>query len=362
MEAQCRDKEDGMKSIKIGQREIGKEFAPYIIAELSGNHNRSLEKALQLIDAAKEAGADAVKLQTYTPDTITLNQRSDEFFIKDGSSLWKDRNLYDLYKEAHTPWEWHEPLFNHARSIGIDIFSTPFDESAVDFLEKFQPSCYKIASLEIVDHDLIKKAASTGKPLLISTGGATLVEIGEAVEAAKSAGCSDIVLLKCTAAYPADPKDANLRTIPHLAGCFSTLVGLSDHTLGIGVAVASIALGASVIEKHFTISRAEGGVDSAFSLEPQEMKALVIESKRAWESLGAIRYQKLEKEQSIFSLRPSLYFVENLKAGTVLKPEHVRSVRPGKGLPPKELEHIMGLLLTHDVSYGKAVAWEDFKR
>lgn len=350
-----------MKEIRIGPYLIGEEHPPFIVAELSGNHNRSLAIALELVDKAKEAGVHAVKLQTYTPETITLDSRAPEFLITDPDSLWKGRNLFDLYQEAHLPWEWHEPIFERCRQLGLVAFSSPFDETAVDFLEALHVPCYKIASPEIVDHDLIRCVAKTAKPMILSTAASTLIEIGEAVAVAREAGCKDIIILKCTAAYPANPKDANLRTIPHLKHCFDTLVGLSDHSLGIGVVVASVALGACFIEKHLALSRQNGGVDSAFSLEPQEFACLVSETKRAWESLGEIQYAPLNVERVTYSHRPSLYFVEALAPGTVIQSHHIRSVRPGKGLPPKEITHILGLVLTHPVEKGTPVSWDVFK-
>jgi pseudaminic acid synthase len=346
-----------MKEIRIGSYTIGEAHPPFIVAELSGNHNQSLERALHLIDLAKAAGVHAIKLQTYTPDTITLNSHEEAFVIQDEKSLWKGRQLYELYQEAYLPWEWHATIFEKCQQLGLIVFSTPFDESAIDFLETLAVPCYKIASPEIVDLPLIRKAAQTGKPLIISTAASTLMEIGEAVATAREAGCQEIILLKCTASYPADPKNANLRTIPHLAACFDTLVGLSDHTLGIGVAIASVAQGACFIEKHFTSSREEGGVDSAFSMEPEEFKLLVIESKRAWEALGHIRYRPLDEEQVTYSHRPSLYFVEDLASGEVIQSQHIRSVRPGKGLPPKEELHIIGLTLKQAVKKGTPVSW-----
>lgn len=350
-----------MQTIQIGSHHIGPHHPPFIVAELSGNHNHSLERALQLVDAAKQAGVHAIKLQTYTPDTITLNSKAPEFLIEDEKSLWKNRYLYDLYQEAHLPWEWHQPLFERCHQLGLTVFSTPFDETAVDFLEQLNVPCYKIGSPEIVDHALIQHAAKTGKPLILSTAASTLVEIGEAVAVARQAGCQQLLLLKCTAAYPAQPQDAHLRTIPHLATCFDVPVGLSDHTKGIGVAIASIALGACFIEKHLTLSRAEGGVDSGFSMEPHEFAALVVESKRAWEALGHIHYAPLDVERVTYSHRPSLYFVEDLPSGTILQATHVRSVRPGKGLPPKELSHLLGLVLTQSVKKGTPVSWDVFK-
>lgn len=350
-----------MQEIQIGRCVIGITHPPFIVAELSGNHQKSLKRALELVDIAKKVGVHAIKLQTYTPDTITLNMHGDEFLIKDEQSLWKNRNLYELYQEAHTPWEWHEPIFNHCRQLGIEVFSSPFDETAVDFLESLNVPCYKIASPEIVDLELIKKVALTGKPLILSTGGATLMEIGEAVVTARETGCNQIILLKCTAAYPAKPQDIHLRTIPHLAESFEVLVGLSDHTLGIGVALASIPFGSCLIEKHFTLSRQDGGVDSAFSMEPHELQLLVEESKKAWEALGKIRYAPLQSEKVTLSHRPSLYFIEDLPAGTIVESHHTRTVRPGKGLPPKELSHILGLALSSSVKKGTPVSWEVFK-
>lgn len=350
-----------MKEICIGKYTIGPQHPPFIIAEMSGNHHQSLERALHLVDIAKETGAHALKLQTYTADTITLDIKDREFLIEDNHSLWKGKNLHELYEEAHLPWEWHGPIFERCRELDLLVFSTPFDETAIDFLEELKCPCYKIASLEIVDLPLIRKAAATGKPLIISTGASTLIEIGEAVKAARQGGCQDLILLKCTASYPASPIDSNLRTIPHLAECFNTLIGLSDHTLGIGVPLASIALGACVIEKHFTLSRQDGGVDDVFSLEPEEMKALVVESERAWQSLGSIQYTPLHSERVSFSHRPSLYFVKDMKEGETVESSHVRSVRPGNGLPPKELEKIIGLTIKQAVQYGTAVTWELFK-
>lgn len=350
-----------MNEIQIGRLSIGPSHPPFIVAELSGNHQHSLERALKLVQMAKNAGAHAIKLQTYTPDTITLDIKEGEFLIEDQESLWKNRTLYELYREAHLPWEWHQPIFEYCRQLGIEAFSTPFDETAVDFLEELQVPCYKIGSPEIVDHDLIRKVAQTGKPLILSTAASTLGEIGEAVAVARQAGCHQLILLKCTASYPAQPRDAHLRTLPHLAESFDALVGLSDHTLGIGVAIASVALGACLIEKHFTLSRQEGEVDSAFSMEPQEFQMLVEESQKAWEALGHIHYLPLHAERVTYSHRPSLYFVEDLFEGTIVLPQHVRTVRPGKGLPPKELSHILGLVLTQTVKKGTPVSWDVFK-
>ena len=281
-------------SINIAGRHIGTDFPPFVIAEMSGNHNQSLDRALEIVDAAAKAGAHAIKLQTYTADTITLNVRGGCFEINDRDSLWAGKNLHELYKQAYTPWEWHEPIMERAREQGLICFSSPFDETAVDFLEGLDVPAYKIASFENNHLPLISKAASTGKPLIVSTGMATLAELEQAVNAARNAGCNNLILLKCTSSYPASPVNTNISTIPHLKTLFQTEVGLSDHTMGIGVPLASISLGATVIEKHFTLSRAEGGVDSAFSLEPDELSALVIESKRAWQSLGSITYGPTE--------------------------------------------------------------------
>lgn len=347
-----------MNEINIGPYSIGPNHPPFIIAELSGNHNQSFEKAKQLLSLAKAAGVHAVKLQTYTADTITLNLQTADFLIDEPTSLWKGRNLYDLYQEAHTPWDWHAPLFQYAKELGLVIFSSPFDETAVDFLEKLDPPCYKVASPEIVDLPLIAKMASTAKPLIISTGGASLEEIEDAVTTAKKAGCQDIILLKCTMAYPANPVDIHLRTLPHLAHSFNTLVGLSDHTLGIGVALASIPLGACVIEKHFTNARSEGGVDSAFSMEPNEFKLLVKESKKAWQALGKVHYGQLSSEKVSYSHRPSLYFIQDIEQGTKIEAHHIRSLRPNKGLPPKEFDRVIGSTLKQRVKKGTPVSWD----
>lgn len=350
-----------MKEIQIGSSLIGASHPPYLVAELSANHNGSLERALEIIKQAHRSGAHAIKLQTYTADTLTLNSSNDEFFIHDRKSLWKNRNLYELYQEASTPYEWHSTLFQYGRELGIEVFSSPFSEESVDFLETLNCPCYKIASPEIVNLPLIQKAAKTGKPLILSTGAANLIEIAEAIFTAKQNGCQQILLLKCTAAYPAQSKDAHLSTISHLARTFRTPVGISDHTLGIGVAIASVALGGCLIEKHFTLSRNDGGVDSAFSMEPQEFAILSLEAKRAWEAMGEVHYGCLESEAVTYSHRPSLYFVETLPKGTVVQKQHVRIVRPGKGLPPKELSKIIGLTLTKDVVNGTPVSWNVFQ-
>lgn len=349
-----------MQEVKIGTYKIGSGNPPFIVAELSANHNGSLKRALKTIEAAKKAGAHAIKFQTYTADTITLNSRTKEFLITNKKSLWYGKNLYDLYQEAHTPWEWHKTLFDHAHKLGLTAFSTPFDETAVDFLETLQVPCYKIGSPEIVDLPLIKKVAATKKPLILSTGGATLAEIKEAVQTARKAGCKQLVLLKCTAAYPTQPKDCHLRTLPDLARRFKVPVGLSDHTLGTCIPIASVSLGAVFIEKHFTLSRSDGCVDSAFSLEPDELKALVDETRKAWEALGEVHYGPLPAEKTTLSHRPSLFFAQDLKAGCIVKPENVVSLRPALGLPPKECDAVCGLKLRVAVKKGTPVTWKYF--
>ena len=328
---------------------------PFIIAEISANHNGSLDRALATITAAKKCGADAVKIQTYTADTMTIDCELPDFIIKGG--LWNGYKLYDLYKEAQTPYEWHKPLFEHAKKEGITLFSTPFDETSVDFLEKLGSPAYKIASFENTDIPLIQRVAATGKPLIISTGMATEKELDESVDVARKAGCKDLTLLKCTSKYPASPENSNLLTIPYLRERYGCEVGLSDHTLGIGVAVASIALGATVIEKHFTLKRADGGVDSAFSMEPAEMKELVEETERAWQSLGKVLVGPTEAEKSSIIFRRSLYIVKDLKAGDILTKENVRAIRPGLGLPPKHLNQVLGKKIKNGVKMGTALAW-----
>lgn len=329
-------------AFQIGDSWIGMHHPPFVIAEMSGNHNQSLDRALAIVDAAAAAGAHAIKLQTYTADTITLNVRGGDFEIADQASLWSGKNLHDLYQQSHTPWEWHAPIMQRASEHGMVCFSTPFDESAVDFLEALNVPAYKIASFENNHLPLISKIAATGKPLIISTGMASLAELEQAVSLARTAGCSDLILLKCTSAYPATPANANLRTIPHLRELFDCQVGLSDHTMGVGVAVASVVLGATVIEKHFTLCRAEGGVDSAFSLEPNEMAQLTVETKRAWEAMGNIKYGPTESEQQSIALRRSIYVAKNIAAGEVFTPENIRIVRPGMGLPPHFYSTLIG--------------------
>lgn len=343
--------------MKIGSREVGRGAPPFIVAELSGNHNGSLDRALALVDAAAQAGAHALKLQTFSPDTITIDANTSDFRIDDAQSLWNGRTLHDLYVQAHTPWDWHRPIMAHARSHGMLCFSTPFEERAVDFLEELDVPAYKIASFENNHLPLIRKAAATGKPLLLSTGMATIMELDEAVTAARSAGCRDIVLLKCTSTYPATPEDSNVRTIPHMRDLFGVDVGLSDHTLGVGAAVAAVALGATVIEKHFTLRRADGGLDAAFSMEPEELAALVRETERAWQSLGTIAYGTSAAESRSRVFRRSLYIVEDLKAGDVLTPSNLKIIRPGQGLHPRHYDHLLGRTVRHDVKRGTAVTW-----
>lgn len=353
-----------MKKIKeliISKQTIGEEHPPFIVAELSANHHHSLDYALKMVEAAKKSGAHAIKLQTYTPDTLTLDRRDEEFIIQDQHSLWKGKNFYDLYSEAYMPWDFHAPIFKKCLELGISCFSTPFDETAIDFLEELETPCYKIASLEIIDLPLIRKAASTGKPLIISTGAATLSEIDEAVTTARGAGCDEIILLKCTSAYPASSLEAHLRTLPHLSASFDLPVGLSDHTPGIGAAIASIAFGAVMIEKHFTLSRSDGGSDAQFSIEPIELEQLTIESKRAWQALGRIHYGPELSERECHTYRPSLYFICDLPEGKIISAEHIRSVRPSKGLPPKEADRIIGLTLNQGVKNGTPVSWNHFR-
>ena len=318
----------------------------------------TLDRALEIVDAAAKSGAHGLKLQTYTPDTMTLDLNEGEFFISAENNLWKGRSLYELYQEAHTPWEWHKPIFERARELGLLVFSTPFDDTAVDFLEDLESPCYKIASFENIDIPLIRKVALTGKPMIISTGMATIAELDETVRTAREYGCNDIILLKCTSTYPATPENTNLQTIPHMQDLFNCEVGLSDHTLGIGASIASVTLGATVIEKHFTLSRAEGGVDAAFSLEPDEMRLLVEESKRAWQALGRIIYGPTEAEKKSMIFRRSLYITQNLKAGDVLTKENIRSIRPGHGLPPKYLDVVLGKKVAMDVKKGTPVSWQ----
>ncbi|NIA20001.1 MAG: pseudaminic acid synthase, partial [Xanthomonadaceae bacterium] len=311
-----------------------------------------------IVDEAAEAGADAIKLQTYTADSMTLNLQEKEFLISDPESLWFGRSLYDLYQEAATPWSWHEPIFKRCSELGLFCFSTPFDEKAVDFLETLQVPAYKIASFENIDLPLIEKVAATGKPLIISTGMASISELDEAVRCARKAGCRELVLLKCTSSYPASPKDSNLLTIPHLQQLFDCPVGLSDHTRGIGVAIAAVALGAIMVEKHFTLSREDGGVDAAFSLEPGELRLMVSEMKRAWQALGQVSYGPTEKEKKSLVFRRSLYATQDMKKGDIFSPQNMRAIRPGLGLPPKFYFQLLGKKINQDVKKGTPVSWD----
>lgn len=344
--------------IDIGGRKVGIGNVPFVIAEMSGNHNQSLERALEIVEAAAKTGAHAFKIQTYLPATMTLDLDEREFHISDPKSLWAGTSLYELYGKAYTPWEWHKPIFDRAHELGLIAFSTPFDDSAVDFLERLDVPCYKIASFENTDLPLIRRVAATGKPLIISTGMASVAELDEAVRTAREAGCLDLILLKCTSTYPATPENTNILTIPHLRELFGCEVGLSDHTMGVGVSIASVALGATVIERHFTLARADGGVDSAFSMEPVEMAQLVQEAERAWLALGHVSYGPIEAEKESLRYRRSLYVVKHLKAGDVLTRDNVRAIRPGLGLPPKYYEQVLGKIVKQDVKQGTALSWE----
>ena len=345
-------------AIRLGDRLIGRDHPPFVIAEMSGNHNRSLDRALEIVEAAARAGAHALKIQTYTPDTMTLDLDQREFHISDQASPWAGASLYRLYGEAYTPWDWHAPIFERARQLGLLAFSTPFDDSAVAYLESLNVPCYKIASFENTDIPLIRRVAATGKPMIVSTGMATVAELDETVRAAREAGCSDLVLLKCTSSYPASPEQTNLLTIPHLRTRFDCEVGLSDHTGGIGAAVASVALGATVVEKHLTLRRADGGVDSAFSLEPEELTQLVVETCRAWQALGEVNYGPTAAERPSLQFRRSLYVVEDVQAGELLTARNVRAIRPGLGLPPKCAEQVIGRRAAVDIARGTPLAWD----
>lgn len=347
--------------IKIGLREIGRHVRPYVIAEMSGNHNQSLDRALAIVDAAATSGADAVKLQTYTADTMTLDVKSSGFVIDDEKSLWAGHQLYELYQQAHTPWDWHAPIMERAAKHGLHCFSSPFDDSAVDFLEKLNVPAYKIASFENTDLPLIRKVASTGKPMIISTGMATVAEIHEAVQTARDSGCHHIVLLKCTSTYPATPENTNISTIPNMRDTFGCEVGLSDHTMGCGVAVASVALGASIVEKHFTLRRADGGVDSSFSLEPAELAMLCAETERAWQCIGRITYGETKSEEKSKGFRRSLYISRDMHKGEVLTRDNLRIVRPGFGLAPKFFDMTLNMRINRDTTAGTPLTWELLK-
>ena len=344
--------------VTLGGTVLGGTAPPIVVAEMSGNHNGRLDRALEIVNAAARAGARALKLQTYTPNTMTLDVPDGDFVIADTRSPWHGRTLYGLYQEAHTPWEWHEPIFDRCRELGLLAFSAAFDATAVDFLERLDVPCHKIASFENTDLPLIRKAASTGKPLIISTGMAALGEIEEAVRTAHDAGCPDVILLKCTSSYPAPSEESHVRTIPHMRELFDCHVGLSDHTPGIGVGVAAVALGAVLIEKHLTLHRADGGVDAAFSLEPEEMRALVVEAGRAWEALGGHHYGPTPGEQPSVAFRRSLYVAEDMAAGDVFTPRNLRIVRPGHGLPPKYYDVLLGKRVRRNVAKGTRVTWD----
>jgi pseudaminic acid synthase len=343
--------------MKIGHRGIGREHRPYVIAEMSGNHNQSLDRALAIVDAAADAGADAIKLQTYTAETMTLDSTAPGFVIDDPKSLWAGRQLYDLYHEAHTPWDWHPAIFERAGARGLHAFSTPFDESAVDFLETLGVPAYKIASFECTDLPLIRKVAATGKPMIISTGMATVAEIDETVRTARTAGCRDIVLLKCTSTYPATPANTNLNTIPVLRSTFGCEVGLSDHTMGCGAAIAAVALGAVVVEKHFTLARADGGVDATFSLEPAELALLRTETERAWQAMGGVVFGGTAAEAKSLAYRRSLYVVRDMQPGEAFNADNVRAIRPGMGLAPKYMETVLGMRAVKTIARGTPLDW-----
>jgi N-acetylneuraminate synthase len=348
------------RSITVGKHQIGPEHQPFIVAEMSGNHNGDLDRALAIVDAVADSGAQALKLQTYTPDTITLDSDRPEFFVDAEHELWGSKNLYALYQDAHTPWEWHQPIFERARGRGLVAFSSPFDPTAIELLEDLNCPAYKVASAELVDLPLVRAMASTGKPLLMSTGMATVGEIAAAVEIAREAGCEDLVVLGCTAAYPADENDCNVRKLPVIADTFDCVVGYSDHTHGIGASVAAVAMGACVIEKHVTISREDGGVDSAFSLGSDELTALVVETERAWRALGRPRIGPTAGEQAVRRLRRSLYVTRDVKAYEVVGEDNVRSIRPANGLPTIELDRLRGWVFAHDVAFATPTSWEMF--
>ncbi|MBK7666185.1 MAG: pseudaminic acid synthase [Sphingobacteriaceae bacterium] len=347
-----------MNTFKIGHIEIGDNCKPFVIAEMSGNHNQSLDRALELVDAAAEAGAHALKLQTYTADTITMKGA---FTITDENSLWKGKELHDLYKMAYTPWEWHEAIFNRAKENGMLAFSSPFDETSVDFLETLNVPVYKIASFENTHHPLLKKVAKTGKPVIVSTGVSTLEDIQDSVKVLRDNGCENLILLKCTSTYPATPENTNLNTIPEMKKIFGCTIGLSDHTMGIGASVAAIALGARVIEKHFTLRRADGGVDSAFSLEPEELKSLVVETERAFLSLGKVFIGIQEAEKKSLQFKRSIYVAEDIKAGEVISEENIRVIRPALGLAPKYYDSIIGKSVKKDLKKGTPLSMDDLK-
>lgn len=347
-----------IKNFKIGKHIIGDNQKPFIIAEMSGNHNQSLDTALEIVDAAAEAGAHGLKIQTYTADTMTIPHDKGLFYIDDKDSLWHGKTLHELYKIAHTPWEWHQAIFERAKEKGLVPFSTPFDSTSVDFLEELDVEVYKIASFENKDWPLLKKVASTGKPVIMSTGASTLSEIAESVSILREYGCDNLVLLKCTSTYPASADSTNLRTIPHMREMFKCFTGLSDHTGGIGAAIASVALGARVIEKHFIVDKSNGGVDSAFSIEPHEMKSLVVESHRAWEALGSVKYDILKTEEASLRFKRSIYIVKDIKEGEIFTEDNLRIIRPGDGMEPKYYERILGKSASRDFQRGTPLSWD----
>lgn len=347
-----------MRDIKIGDITVGPAHKPMVIAEMSGNHNQSLDRAMSIIEAAAQAGAHAVKLQTYTPDTMTIDHKGGLFTIDDPDSLWKGRNLYDLYEEAHTPWEWHKPLFEHARNLGLEIFSTPFDNTAVDFLEELGVDAYKIASFENTDLPLLKYVAQTKKPIIMSTGLATISDLEDAVNTLRTNGCQDLVLLKCTSSYPASPENTDLLTIPHMSKLFKCQVGLSDHTGGIGAAIGAVALGATVVEKHFTLNRADGGVDAAFSLEPDELKSLIVETERVFQALGNVNYGIQNVEKKSLRFKRSIYVVKDIPQGEKLTNDNIRIIRPGDGLKPKYIDEVLGRTSAENLKRGTPLNWD----
>lgn len=348
-----------IKDIQIGKFTVGENHAPFCIAEMSGNHNQSLDRALEIVDAAAATGAHALKLQTYTADTITMNVRNKYFTIEDPNSLWAGKNLYDLYEEAHTPWEWHQAIFDRARNHGMEVLSTPFDHTAVDFLDDLGVNVFKIASFENTDHPLIRKVASMGKPVIMSTGAASIQDIAESVKVMRDAGCEDIILLKCTSTYPATPENSNLNTIPVMRDVFNCHIGLSDHTMGVGSPIAATALGARVIEKHFTLRRADGGVDSAFSLEPEEFKTMVTETERAFLAMGQVQFNVQEVEKKSLKFKRSVFIEKNIQPGEEFTVDNIRVVRPGYGLPPKFFDLVIGRKASKALERGQPLTWDD---
>ncbi len=345
------------QEIKIGKITVGQGHKAFIIAEMSGNHNQSLDRALEIVRAAAQAGAHALKLQTYTADTITFNSSKADFVIHDDNSIWNKQNLHQLYQQAYTPWEWHQAIFDEAKALGMIAFSSPFDPTAVDFLESLEVPVYKIASFENTDHILLKKVAQTGKPVIMSTGVATIADIQESVNVLRANGCRELVLLKCTSTYPASPEHTHLNTIPHMRALYNCPIGLSDHTMGIGASVAAVALGACVIEKHFTLNRADGGVDSSFSLEPHELQSLVQECERAHLAMGTVNYQLSEKEQKSLQFKRSLYAVKAIKQGEPFSAENVRSIRPSNGLHTRYFDELLTKQASMDIDPGTALNW-----